>query len=85
MDQANQYDAVLTEPEARQLLRLSKITLLRMRQLSDRGGLPFIQLSQARIGYFRRDVLAYLSRRRVGVLPDEAPSGETGQPGSSHR
>jgi hypothetical protein len=71
MNQAIQDDAVLTEPEARQLLRLSKITLLRMRQLDDRGGLPFVQLSPGRIGYFRRDVLAYLAARRVGRLPNE--------------
>lgn len=71
MNQPIHYDAVLTEPEARQLLRLSKITMLRMRQLPDQGGLPFVRLSPGRIGYFQRDVHAYLATRRVGCLPDE--------------
>jgi hypothetical protein len=67
-------NSVLTEPEARHLLRLSKITLIRMRKLANQGGLPFVQLSPGRIGYFRRDVIAYLAARRVGTLPDEPPS-----------
>ena len=61
---------VLTVPEVRQLLRLSKITLLRMRQRDDRGGLPFVQLSPGRIGYLH-DVRAYLAARRVGSLPEQ--------------
>jgi hypothetical protein len=67
-------DQVLTEPEARQLLRLSKVTLIRMRKLADKGGLPFVRLSAGRIGYFRRDIVGYLAARRVGTLPDEPAS-----------
>lgn len=57
--------AVLTEREVRQLLRLRKITLLRVRQRDDRGGLPFVQLSPGRIGYLRRDIDAYLAACRI--------------------
>jgi hypothetical protein len=64
-------DWVLTEREARTLLRLSRVTLLRMRQLPDKGGLPFVQLSSGRIGYLRSDVRSYLAARRVGRLPGE--------------
>ena len=65
---------VLTEAEVRQQLRLSKITLLRMRQRDDRGGLPFVQLSPGRIGYLRADVTAFLAARRVGAIAE--PSAE---------
>lgn len=64
--------AVLTEAEVRQQLRISKITLLRMRQRDDRGGLPFVQLSPGRVGYLKADVQAYLLARRVGALPAES-------------
>jgi hypothetical protein len=64
-------EVVLTEPEVRQLLRLSKITLLRMRQREDRGGLPFVQLSPGRIGYLRGDLRAFLAARRVGSLSNK--------------
>jgi hypothetical protein len=43
-----------------------------MRQQPDAGGLPFIQLSQGRIGYRLSDIEAYLTARRVGKLPGEA-------------
>jgi hypothetical protein len=59
-------DAVLTEPETRKRVRLSKATLIRMRQRPDCGGLPFVQLSPGRIGYLWRDVKAYILARRVG-------------------
>ena len=59
----------LTEPEARQLLRVSKITLIRMRKLADKGGLPFVKLSPGRVGYLRRDV--------VGYLQSHKPEGDT--------
>jgi hypothetical protein len=64
-------DKVLTAAEAAKRLGLSRFTLLRMRQLPNAGGLPFVKLSQARIGYWSRDVAAYLVAKRVGRLPDE--------------
>jgi len=67
-------DLILTEPEARHLLRLSKLTLIRMRMRADKGGLPFVRLSAGRIGYLRRDLVSYLAAQRVGTLPDEPPS-----------
>lgn len=75
-------DLVLTEPEARQLLRVSKITLIRMRKLADKGGLPFVKLSPGRIGYLRRDIIDYLAARRVGTLPGEPPAQAPGHHGS---
>jgi hypothetical protein len=65
-------DAVLTAAETANMLRVSSITLLRMRQRPDADGLPFVRLSQHRIGYVRRDVLAFLAARRVGALPQAA-------------
>jgi hypothetical protein len=65
-------DAVLTAAETATLLGLSKFTLLRMRQRPGSDGLPFVQLSPNRIGYVRRDVLAFLAARRVGGLPGAA-------------
>jgi hypothetical protein len=59
-------DAVSTVAYTARLLGVSEITLLRMRQREDRGGLPFVQLSPGRIGYLRRDVRAFLEARRVG-------------------
>ena len=64
--------AVLTAVDTASLLGVSKITLLRMRQQPNAGGLPYVQLSTNRIGYVRRDVLAFLAARRVGVLPQAA-------------
>jgi hypothetical protein len=75
-------DLVLTELEARQLLRVSKITLIRMRKLADKGGLPFVKLSPGRIGYLRRDIISYLATRRVGTLPGEQPAQAPRQGGS---
>jgi predicted DNA-binding transcriptional regulator AlpA len=61
-------DTVLNATETAALLGVSKFTLLRMRQRSDADGLPFVKLSPNRIGYVRRDVLAFLASRRVGAL-----------------
>jgi hypothetical protein len=60
-------DTVLTEPEARKRLRLSKATMIRMRQSPDLGGLPFVRLSPKRIGYLWGDLKTYLEARRVTV------------------
>jgi hypothetical protein len=68
----NTEDAVLTADDTARLLGVSKITLLRMRQRPSADGLPFVRLSAHRIGYVRRDVLAFLAARRVGALPDAA-------------
>jgi hypothetical protein len=63
-------DTVLTEPETRKRVRLSKATLIRMRQSPDLGGLPFIQLSPGRIGYLWGDVKTYILARRVTSYGD---------------
>jgi len=63
---------VLTAEHTAQKLGLSKITLIRMRQRADCGGLPFVRLSQHRIGYLSSDVDAFLAARRVGKLPEAA-------------
>jgi hypothetical protein len=60
-------NSVLTEPETRKRVRLSKATLIRMRQSPDLGGLPFVRLSPGRIGYLWRDVKAYIEARRITV------------------
>ena len=62
-------DNVLTAAEVARLLSVSEFTLLRMRQRPSADGLPFVKLSANRIGYIRRDVLAFLAARRVGILP----------------
>src|SRR5262249_10057268 len=62
-------DRVLTADEASKRIGLSRFTMLRMRRLPDAGGLPFVRLSQGRIGYRIRDLEAYLVARRVGRLP----------------
>jgi predicted DNA-binding transcriptional regulator AlpA len=67
-----QDDAVLNSNEVSQLLGLSKFTLLRMRQRPDLGGLPYIKLSEGRLGYQRRDVRAFLAARRVSGEGSEA-------------
>jgi hypothetical protein len=64
-------DAVLPETEVRQILGLSRITLHRMRQRDDCGGLPYVRLSPGRLGYLRRDVRAFIVARRVGKLPEQ--------------
>lgn len=65
-------NAVLTAAETASLLGVSKFTLLRMRQRTAADGLPFVKLSPNRIGYVRRDVLAFLAARRVGALSEAA-------------
>lgn len=65
-------DGVLTAAETARLLGVSKFTLLRMRQRPDADGLPYVKLSPHRLGYMRRDVLAFLAARRIGVLPEAA-------------
>lgn len=73
-------DRVLTAAEAAKQLGLSRFTMLRMRRSPDAGGLPFVRLSQGRIGYRGRDIEAYLFARRVGHLPDEPPPPQEEQP-----
>jgi hypothetical protein len=65
--------SVLSPAETAQLLGLHKLTLLRMRQRDDCGGLPFVRLSSNRIGYVWVDVRAFLAARRVGSLPEPRP------------
>jgi predicted DNA-binding transcriptional regulator AlpA len=65
-------DNVLTVAETARLLGVSQFTLLRMRQRPDADGLPYVKLSPHRLGYVRRDVLAFLAMRRVGVLSKAA-------------
>jgi hypothetical protein len=69
---ASPEDTVMTPAETARMLGLSEFTLLRKRKESGAGGLPFVRLSQHRIGYIRRDVLAFLAARRVGALPQAA-------------
>lgn len=68
----NNEHLVMSATEVALMLGISQITLLRMRQRPSACGLPFVQLSQHRIGYLRADVLAYLAARRVGALPEAA-------------
>ena len=65
-------DTVLTATDTAKMLGVSKFTLMRMRQRPGADGLPFVQLSPNRIGYVRRDVMAFLAARRVGALPEAA-------------
>jgi len=71
-------DFALSPSQVAHILGLNKITLIRMRQRPDQGGLPFVQLSPGRIGYMRSDVQAYIAMRRVGSLPSRS-AAETGQ------
>jgi len=71
-DQAQFHDRVLTAPATAEMLGLSEFTLLRKRQQPGAGGLPFVQLSDKRIGYRLSDVLAFLNARTVGALPKDA-------------
>jgi hypothetical protein len=64
---------VLSPAETARLLGVHKLTLLRMRQRDDYGGLPYVRLSSNRIGYVWHDVQAFLAARRVGVLPEQRP------------
>jgi hypothetical protein len=61
-------DRVLTAAETAVLLGVSEFTLLRKRQRPQADGLPFVQLSQNRLGYRLGDVRAFLAARRVGSL-----------------
>ena len=53
-------DAVLLEPEAREILRVSKVTLIRMRH---QGRVSFVRLSERRIGFRYGDLKRYLAGR----------------------
>ena len=65
-------DRVLTAAETAVMLGVSEFTLLRKRQRPKADGLPFVRLSQNRIGYRLGDVRAFLAARRVGSLPEVA-------------
>jgi len=65
-------DEVLCAAAVARMLGMSEITLLRMRQRPKADGLPFVRLSANRIGYVRRDVLAFLAARRVGEVAKAA-------------
>ena len=69
-------EAVLSTREVSQALGLSIITIKRMRKLADCGGLPFVRLSSARIGYLRSDVHDFLAARRVGAAHPRPESVE---------
>lgn len=56
---------VLNEAQTARLLDLSPITLKRKRREPDCGGLPYVRLSTARIGYLQSDVHDYIAARRV--------------------
>jgi hypothetical protein len=73
--------ALLTAPEVARILGVSVITLLRMRQAKECGGLPFIQISTNRIGYSRRDVLKFLKGRRVTAPANAEPKGDPANAG----
>ncbi len=68
MDQPNDpslpqtdIDLVLTEAEAARLTRLSTRTLQRLAE--DGRGPRRIRLTERRVGYWRRDLLSWLSER----------------------
>ena len=65
-------DAVLTATDTARMLGVSKFTLMRMRKRPAADGLPFVKLSPNRIGYVRRDILAFIAARRVGTLQEAA-------------
>ena len=54
-------DVVLTQPEAAQMLRLSTRSLERLVETGKAP--PRIQLTGRRVGYWKRDVLAWLQAR----------------------
>jgi hypothetical protein len=68
-------DAVLTAAQVESFTSLGRFTLIRMRQRPNCDGLPYVQLSSNRIGYVRRDVMAFLAARRKGSLPVTAQGG----------
>ncbi len=69
----NYTEAVLPAADVARMLGLSRHTLMRMRRRPQAAGLPFVKLSEGRLGYRRTDVEAFLRARRVGALP-EAPA-----------
>ena len=54
-------DVVLTQPEAARMLRLSTRSLERLVEIGEAP--PRIQLTGRRVGYWKRDVLAWLQAR----------------------
>jgi hypothetical protein len=68
---AIEADTVLDAPTTAKQIGMSPHTLWRMRQRSDAGGLPWVQLSAGRIGYRLGDIRRYLLSRRVGVAAGE--------------
>ena len=52
---------ILTEPEACELLRLSRSTLHRLR---DQDGLPFLQVGRS-VRYSRQQIETWLQQKRV--------------------
>jgi len=58
---AMDLDVVLTHPEAARMLRLSTRSLDRLCEVGEAP--PRIQLTGRRIGYWKRDVLAWLRAR----------------------
>lgn len=58
---AADLDVVLTHPEAARMLRLSTRSLDRLCETGEAP--PRIQLTGRRVGYWRRDLLAWLQAR----------------------
>ena len=54
-------DVVLTQPEAARMLRLSTRSLERLVEIGEAP--PRIRLTSRRVGYWKRDVLAWLHAR----------------------
>jgi hypothetical protein len=71
-------DHVVSEAETALILGVSRWTLARKRKEPDAGGLPYVKLSAARIGYTMGTIRAYQRARRVGRLPNEPATNETG-------
>lgn len=69
-------DVVQTISETAQQLGVTKPTLWRWRRRADRNGLPYVQLSESRVGYLRRDVRAFLVARRVIEVPGQSALGQ---------
>lgn len=60
-----EFDIVLTQAEAAELARLSARTVQRLDEVGD--FVPRIQLTGRRVGYWKRDVLAWLQARTSPV------------------
>jgi hypothetical protein len=67
-------DELLAEAEVAQLLNISRFSLMRWRREAGGGPLPWVQISERRIGYRRGDVRRYQLARRQGAL-SEQPAG----------